>query len=79
MMTSPSDISPAIRPLRDELSRQIAHAVCGDDHLTCTWPDCGCRTTKQRINAVALVVGTELSRIMDRVADAFDPPPENAQ
>lgn len=39
-----------------ELALKIAQAVCGDDHLTCSWPDCGCKSTKRKINAVALVI-----------------------
>lgn len=38
------------------LALKLAQAVCGDDHLRCSWPACGCKATKQKINAVALVV-----------------------
>lgn len=38
------------------LALKIAQAVCGLDHLTCSWPDCGCKSTKRKINAVVQVV-----------------------
>ncbi len=38
------------------LSKKLAQAVCGDDHLVCSWPICGCAVTKRKINAVVLVV-----------------------
>lgn len=66
--------SEYVRPLREAFALQLAQAVCGDDHLTCSWPRCGCKGTKQKINAVALVVGTEFQRITDGIASAFDPP-----
>lgn len=43
-----------------ELARRLAQAVCGDDHLACSWPNCGCKVTKKKINAVALVVSAAL-------------------
>lgn len=54
------------------LADKLAQAVCGDDHLMCSWPTCGCKSTKRKINAVALVVseivvGTEVTEF--RAAD----------
>jgi hypothetical protein len=49
------------------LAKKIAHAVCGDDHLMCSWPTCACKSTKQKINAVGLVVAEHLDSIEDAV------------
>lgn len=62
-----------VTPLRDYLAKALAQAVCGDDHLVCSWPSCRCAITKQKINAVALVVGTELERLRSEIAGAFNP------
>ncbi len=59
-----------LEPLDNGLALRLAQAVCGDDHLKCSWPGCGCKSTKQKINAVALVVATEIDRIRNGVADA---------
>jgi hypothetical protein len=66
--------TPYVPPLREGLALQLAQAVCGDNHLACSWPQCGCKNTKRKINAVALVVRTEIDRIRHKIADAFDPP-----
>lgn len=54
------------------LALKIAQAVCGDDHLACTWPGCGCKSTKRKINAVAAVVAAEITRIKEQVEAAFE-------
>lgn len=54
------------------LAKRLAQAVCGDDHLTCSWPTCGCKSTKRKINAVALVIGQHIGEIEGRIADALD-------
>jgi hypothetical protein len=53
------------------LARKLAQAVCGDDHLMCSWPTCGCKQTKRKINAVALVVSEHLDDIENRISDAL--------
>lgn len=45
------------------LALKIAQAVCGDDHLVCSWPTCNCKSTKQKINAVVLVVAQAVPRM----------------
>lgn len=60
--------APCIGP---ELARKLAQAVCGDDHLTCSWPDCGCKSTKQKINAVALVVANHYGEIESKIYEAL--------
>jgi hypothetical protein len=65
-----------LEPLDDELARRLADAICGDDHLVCSWPDCGCRSTKQKINAAAVIVATEIGRIKNGVRSAFRPKAE---
>lgn len=40
----------------EALQLQLARAVCGDDHLECSWPGCGCKMTKRKIAAVIKVV-----------------------
>src|ERR1700678_2703071 len=72
-MTSPNAGGPYIEPIEDELARRIAQAICGDDHLTCSWPSCGCKSTKQKINAVGVVVATEIAGIKNRVRSAIGP------
>lgn len=63
-MSNPAKIGSA-------LAKRIAQAVCGDDHLTCLWPTCGCKSTKRKINAVALVVGEHIGDIESRITDAL--------
>ena len=39
-----------------ETAERIALAMCGDDHLTCTYPDCGCKIVPSRLPAVMAIV-----------------------
>lgn len=71
-MTSLAATGQYLEPLTDEFARRLAQAVCGDDHLVCSWPNCGCRATKSKINAVAAVVAEELGSIRCRVRSALD-------
>lgn len=72
-MTSPNPSGQYLEPIADDLALRLAQAVCGDDHLECSWPHCGCKSTKRKINAVAVVVATEIGGIKDRVKAAFKP------
>ena len=38
------------------VAERIARAMCGDDHLACTYPDCGCKTVPSRLPAVLAIV-----------------------
>ncbi len=64
-----------VPPLREALFFELAQAICGDDHLTCSWPQCGCKSTKRKVNAAALVVGTEIERIRSEITNTFFGPP----
>lgn len=69
-----SDLMTIEPPITKELSLRLAQAVCRDDHLACTWPACGCKITKRKINAVAAVVTDEITGIRDRVKAALTAP-----
>lgn len=57
--------------LSERLAKKLAQAVCG--HLACSWPDCGCKSTKRKINAVAFVVSESI--VQSRIV-GFDAAPE---
>ena len=40
----------------EQVAREIAVAMCGDDHLACTYPDCGCKKIPARMPAVMALV-----------------------
>jgi len=72
-MTSDESVRDKYRdPLPRPLTLALAQAVCGDDHLMCSWPNCKCTTTKQKINAVCTVVAERINSIKSQIADAFD-------
>jgi hypothetical protein len=54
-----------------DLADKLARAVCGDDHLMCTWPECGCKSTKRKINAVAEVVARHFGEIEGKIQEAL--------
>ena len=47
--------------LTDELRRQVVQAICGEDHLACGYPTCGCKATPNRAEAALVIFERSLA------------------
>jgi hypothetical protein len=49
------------RQIADDIEIPVAKAICGDDHLQCTYPDCGCKVIPRRLPAVMALIESALT------------------
>lgn len=56
----------------DALEIVIAKAICADDHLMCTYPDCGCKVIPTRMPAVMALVENAIKTARDDEAGKIE-------
>lgn len=52
---------PSSSGISEVMRTKIARAMCGDDHLQCTYPECKCNVIPRRLPAVIAIIEAELT------------------